>query len=372
MFSYSYIFSIFVSMEKITKIIEEPYPIYLGEINTDDFERFQQIIKSFSQVIIFTDENTSRYCLPKLLNISSFKTARIIELQSGENSKNIQKAIEIWEMFTDLNLDRNSLIVNLGGGVITDFGGFVASLFKRGLHYINIPTTLLAMVDASIGGKTGVNFMSYKNQLGVFADPEVIFIDPAFLKTLPKRELATGYAEIIKHALIMDIVLWELINKTLPEHIHDNIEIIKRAVFIKSNIVIADPFEKDIRKILNFGHTIAHAVESYSLANDKNPILHGEAVALGIICETWLSVKKNGFNENQAIAIYKYISALFPHYHIDTATIPILLDIIKQDKKNKNGRLNFTLLTEIGKSVIDNDCEERLISESIQFYSKLR
>lgn len=354
------------------KIIEEPYPIYLGEINVDDFERFQQIIKAFSQVIILTDENTSRHCLPKLMKITAFRSAKVVELKSGENSKSIHKAIEIWEMFTHLNLDRNSLIVNLGGGVITDFGGFIANLFKRGLHYINIPTTLLSMVDAAIGGKTGVNFKGFKNQLGVFADPEVIFIDPSFLESLPKRELIVGYAEIIKHALIMDAALWELIIRTLPEKIIENTEIIKRAVFVKSNIVNADPYEKDIRKILNFGHTIAHAIESYSLSNDKSPILHGEAVAIGIICETYISVKMNGLNEIQANSIYKYIRFLFIHYPIDSQIIPYLLDIIKQDKKNKNGRLNFTLLTEIGKSVIDIDCDDKLITESIEFYSKFR
>jgi 3-dehydroquinate synthase len=225
------------------------------------------------------------------------------------------------------------------------------------------------MIDASIGGKTGVNYKGFKNQLGIFADPEVVFIDPSFLETLPTRELLSGFAEIIKHALIMDDVLWNMILQIKPEKVLDNSEIIKRAVYVKSNIVNTDPLEKDIRKILNFGHTIAHAIESFSLANDKNPLLHGEAVAIGLICETYISVKKNGFDENQAEIIYKYIRNLFPLYKINPQTIPEIIDIIKQDKKNKNKKLNFTLLTEIGKSLINNDCDENLITESIIFYT---
>ncbi len=359
-------------MERIAKIVENPYPIYIGEINAFDFEQFQQIIKAFSQVVIIVDEHTKLYCLPKLISIPSFKTAKIIELKSGETSKSIQNAIDIWGEFTNLNLDRNSLIVNLGGGVISDLGGFVATVFKRGLHYINIPTTLLAMIDASIGGKTGVNYKGYKNQLGVFADPEAVFIDSSFLETLPKRELYSGFAEIIKHALIMDAVLWNILLKTKPEDVLKNTEIIKKAVYVKSNIVNTDPLEKDIRKILNFGHTIGHAIESFSLANDENPLLHGEAVAIGLICETYISVKKNGFDENQATVIYNYIRTLFSSYIIKPQNIPELLNIIKQDKKNKNKKLNFTLITEIGKSLINNDCDENLIAESIAFYTNFQ
>ena len=170
-------------MEKIKKITENPYPIYIGEINEFDFEQFLHIIKTFSQIVIIVDEHTKLHCLPKLISIRSFRRAKILEIKSGEASKSIQTAIEILETFTDFNLDRNSLIVNLGGGVISDLGGFVASIFKRGLHYINIPTTLLAMIDASIGGKTGVNLKGYKNQLGIFSDPEVVFIDTVFLET---------------------------------------------------------------------------------------------------------------------------------------------------------------------------------------------
>lgn len=358
-------------MERIIKIIENPYPIYIGEINAFDFERFQQIIKGFSKVVIIVDENTKKYCLPKILDIPSLKNARVIELKSGESTKTIQKTIDIWSEFTEMNLDRNTLVVNLGGGVISDIGGFAASVFKRGLHYINIPTTLLAMVDASIGGKTGVNFKGLKNQLGVFSDPEVIFIDTEFLQTLPKRELYAGYAEIVKHALIMDITLWEMLVKIKPEDVYYQNEIIKRAVYVKSNIVNTDPLEKDIRKILNFGHTIAHSIESYSLKNDSNPLLHGEAVAIGMICETYLSVVKNGLSSETANQIYTYLKSLFPKYRIDNNAIVELLKTIKQDKKNKNGKLNFTLISEIGKALIDNNIDEDLIAECIHFYSNL-
>lgn len=358
-------------MERIIKIIENPYPIYIGEINAFDFERFQQIIKGFSRVVIIVDENTKLHCLPKILGIPSLRNAKIIELKSGESTKTIQNAIDIWVEFTEMNLDRNTLIVNLGGGVISDIGGFAASVFKRGLHYINIPTTLLAMIDASIGGKTGVNFKGYKNQLGVFSDPEVIFIDSEFLQTLPKRELYAGFAEIIKHALIMDTQLWTMLQDIKPENVYFQNEIIKRAVYVKSNIVNSDPFEKDIRKILNFGHTIAHSIESYSMKNDSSPLLHGEAVAIGIICETYLSVIKNGLNIEDANQIYSYIKSLFPKYNFDNNAIVDLLQSIRQDKKNKNGKLNFTLISEIGKALIDNNIDDDLIAESIHFYSNL-
>ncbi len=357
-------------MNKISKIIENPYPIYIGEINAFDFEQFQQLIKAYSQIVVIVDEHTKLHCLPKIMSIPSFKTAKIIEIKSGETSKSIHYAIDIWKTFTDMTLDRNSLIVNLGGGVVSDLGGFVAGVFKRGLPYINIPTSLLSMVDASIGGKTGVNYQGFKNQLGVFLNPEVVFIDASFLETLPKRDLYAGFAEIIKHALIMDAVLWNLLLTIQPEDILNNQDIIYRAVQVKSNIVNTDPLEKGIRKILNFGHTIGHAIESYSLSNDKSPLLHGEAVAIGLICETYLSVIKNGLDQQKANLIYNYIRTLFPFYTIDPSIIPELINIIKQDKKNKNNRLNFTLISEIGKSIIDIDCDESLIAEGISFYAK--
>ena len=355
----------------ITKILESPYPIYIGEINNFDFEQFKRKFKEFSWIVILVDENTKKFCLPRLQLINSFKNAEVIELESGESTKSFQKVIEICKIFTEKNLDRNTLVVNLGGGVISDFGGFVASIFKRGLHYINIPTTLLSMVDASIGGKTGINFNNYKNQIGVFSNPEVIFIDTGFLKTLSKRELYAGYSEIIKYALILDAELWEIIKIIDPENIIDNNKIIKRSVLVKSSIVKEDPLEKDIRRILNFGHTIAHAFESYSNVNGRISLLHGEAVAIGIICETYISTIKNNLKIDEASKIYELVKRLFPGYIIDNNAIVELLGFMKQDKKNIKGIYNFTLLSEIGKAIIDINCEDTLIAESINFYNNL-
>ncbi|MCC6690576.1 MAG: 3-dehydroquinate synthase, partial [Bacteroidia bacterium] len=242
---------------------------------------------------ILVDQNTIVHCLPYLIaEVKSLKNAEIIEIESGEQNKNIKVCIELWKVLGEYQANRKSVIINLGGGVICDIGGFVASTFKRGIEFINIPTTLLAQVDASVGGKTGIDFNNFKNEIGVFNNPSAVIVNPYFLKTLSKKEYLSGFAEIIKHALIADLAYWEKILKTELSDEVGIAELVKQSIAIKRKVVESDPHEKGLRKILNFGHTIGHALESYFLEKNESIVLHGEAVAAGMICEAYLSFRK--------------------------------------------------------------------------------
>ena len=255
------------------------YSIWIGK---NSFSKLD--ISIYSQVAILVDENTKRDCLSKLPQIES---ALIIEIKSGEQYKNISTCSFIWEQLTINNFDRNSLLINLGGGVIGDMGGFCAATYKRGLEFIHIPTTLLAMVDASVGGKLGIDFKGFKNQIGLFNNPKAVLISSVFLETLAESELKSGFAEVVKHALISDNSLWLKLKNT-PFTDLDWEDIIDTSIQIKNKIVLADPFEKGERKKLNFGHTFGHAIESYYLEK-RTPISHGKAVFMGMILEAEIS-----------------------------------------------------------------------------------
>ena len=297
----------------------------------------------YSNVAILVDENSKKFCLDKLPKI---KNSITIELNSGENYKNLSSCNFIWQQLVKHEFDRKSLMLNLGGGLIGDIGGFCASTYKRGIDFILIPTTLLSMVDASIGGKTGVNFNNIKNLVGVFNNPKSILINPEFLKTLNDQELKSGFAEVVKHALIYDLSLWNQITSTEFEDFNWE-GIIAKSIQIKNKIILQDPLEKGERKKLNFGHTYGHAIESYYI--DKGiPILHGEAIFIGMILETdisFLSEKKKNEIKNFIIKNFKL------------PKIPKKSELIKymrNDKKNSSKKINFSLLTNIGESKIDN------------------
>lgn len=237
--------------------------------------------KDYSRKFILVDENTISHCLPVLMmNVPSLARAEVIEIESGEKNKNIDIAIRLWEVLTELQADRRSVLLNLGGGVIGDIGGFVASTFKRGIDFLNVPTSLLAQVDASVGGKVGIDLNGLKNQIGVFKNPASVYIYPDFLKTLPKREVLAGFAEMLKHGLVLDEGhFYEL--KAFDLSRIDHLEaLIMRSVHLKNEIVLDDPKEKNQRKLLNFGHTIGHALETYALENMTFSLPHGEAVAI--------------------------------------------------------------------------------------------
>ena len=314
------------------------YSIWIGK---NSFSKLD--ISNYSQVAILVDENTKRDCLSKLPQIEN---ALIIEIKSGEEYKNISTCSFIWEQLTINNFDRNSLLINLGGGVIGDIGGFCATTYKRGLEFIHIPTTLLAMVDASVGGKLGIDFKGFKNQIGLFNNPKAVLISSEFLETLAESELKSGFAEVVKHALISDNSLWLKLKNT-PFTDLDWEDIIDTSVQIKNKIVLADPFEKGERKKLNFGHTFGHAIESYYLEK-RTPISHGEAVFMGMILETKIS----DLSETDKNEIKNYVLSNFALPY--TPKKSSLHKFLINDKKNQNGKINFTLLNGIGNCSLDN------------------
>lgn len=325
---------------------------------------------NYSKVFILVDSNTEIHCLPIVHEILKGTEYDLIEITPGEENKNIDFCIGIWRMLLDFGADRNSILINLGGGVLTDMGGFAASTFKRGIDFVQVPTTLLSQVDASVGGKTGIDMENVKNIIGTFTQPKAVFINTGFLLTLDKREIRSGFAEIIKHGLIYDASLFKKLKTLGPEGLKD--DIIYRSIEIKNEVVITDPFEKGLRKILNFGHTIGHAVESYSLTHDKRmPLLHGEAIAIGFICEAYLSFMKNDFSESDLKETVEAIRTVYPTYNLKKESYRALFDIMKNDKKNIAGQINFSLLSEIGKCGFDKFCSEEEIFESLDYYGSV-
>ena len=339
----------------------------------ENFSQLNQFMteKSFSKVFILVDENTHEYCLPVLLgNLETDIAFEILEIEAGEEMKNIQTANQLWEILTEMQADRKALVINLGGGVITDMGGFVASTYKRGIQFINIPTTLLSMCDASIGGKTGIDLMHYKNMVGTFSFPEQIYVYPRFLDTLPAKELKSGFAEMLKHGLIADKKHWEdLIHL---QHL-DPVGIepfIPQSMEIKQEVVNADFHEKNVRKTLNFGHTIGHAIESLCLQSE-NPILHGEAVALGMICESHLSYLEGLISKEDSDLIIENIQRYFCFVDLSEFKDEDIFSLLLNDKKNTDAKINFSLLSGIGSCVFDHQCSTENIQKSINFYKNL-
>lgn len=338
-----------------------------------DFSQLNNFLTELqpSQLLILVDENTHEYCLPILLgNLETEIPFEIIEIEAGEDLKNIETATQLWEIFSEFQADRKSLIINLGGGVITDMGGFVASTYKRGVKFINIPTTLLGMCDASIGGKTGIDHQFLKNIIGTFSTPEQIFVFPEFLNTLPFEELRSGFAEMLKHGLIADEKHWNdliSIQNLIPENVFPFIE---RSMTIKQNVVEQDFKEQNIRKTLNFGHTIGHAVESLFLEND-NPIPHGEAVALGMICETHLSFLENLISEKTAKEIINQLRKFYPYRSISGFDHQKIHALMLNDKKNSDGKISFSLLMEVGSCKFDQSVALDNINSALRYYQNL-
>jgi 3-dehydroquinate synthase len=293
----------------------------------------------------------------------------IIEINAGEESKDINFCIGIWKMLIDFDADRKSLLVNLGGGVISDMGGFAASTFKRGIDFVHVPTTLLSQVDASVGGKTGIDIDSIKNIIGTFTQPKAVFIAYDFLTTLPARQILSGTAEMLKHGLILDANYWnELKNSDLKK---PSAELIYKSVALKNKVVTEDPHEKGIRKALNFGHTIGHALETNSLINDERPLSHGEAIAIGMVCESYIAHKKTGLSAEELAEIHTVFRGLYPAYTIEESSFDTLIALMQKDKKNQNGKINCTLLTKIGQYSIDNICTVDELCDALRYYAGL-
>jgi 3-dehydroquinate synthase len=345
------------------------YPIHFS----DSITQLVNFIKkgNYSRFFILTDENTGQYCLPLIKEkLGDMENFDLIEINAGEESKDIDFCIGVWKMLIDFGADRQSLLINLGGGVVSDLGGFAASTFKRGIDFVHVPTTLLSQVDASVGGKTGIDIDSIKNIIGTFTQPKAVFIAYEFLLTLPPRQILSGLAEMLKHGLICDAAYW---NKLKTSDLKKpSAELVYRSVEIKNKVVIEDPKEMGIRKSLNFGHTIGHAVETYSLLNDGNKALsHGEAIAIGMICEAYLSRKKIGLSADSLTEIVNVINGLYPKYNIQESTFDELYSYMLKDKKNQDGKINCTFLKEIGQFSIDNICTQNELYESLRYYISL-
>jgi len=352
--------------------------------NNEGFKLLNEFLNktNYSKLFVLVDKNTKIFCLP-LLDKYLKHPFDLIEIRNGESYKNLKTTQHIWEKLTTQGADRQSILINLGGGVVTDIGGFAAATFKRGIRFINIPTTVLGMVDAAIGGKTGVDFNGLKNQVGVFHNAIALLINTEFLKTLEQRELASGLAEIIKYGFIDNPKLFEEINKINPETIEIKSQIIKESATIKQKIVAQDPNEQNIRKTLNFGHTLGHAIETHFLSNPlEEQLLHGEAVAIGMIMALHLSYQTQKLSLNEVNKFSKLILRFYlkkkqnTHQNtsglpqIDSTDIDFIRELLKHDKKNHNGQINFILLETIGEAKINCQVSNDEIIKAITFYNK--
>lgn len=322
------------------------------------------------KIFVLVDETTEKTCWTLIKRFLSLRNAELIVIGTTDTHKNLETVTQVWKAMSDGGGTRHSCLINLGGGMVTDLGGFVASTFKRGMDFINIPTTLLAMVDASVGGKTGINFNGLKNEIGVFNDANYVILCTKFLKTLDVENIRSGYSEMLKHSLISNDALWsKIVNFPLAELPHKHLDVLQRmvveSIHVKEHYVIVDPREKGLRRALNFGHTFGHAFESWSLK--RNPILHGYAVAYGMICELYLSTIKTQFPVDKMRQTVAFIKENYGTLNITCDDYDELIDLMLHDKKNMSGIINFTLLGGIGDVRINQTATEEEIKEALDF-----
>ncbi|CAN5603133.1 3-dehydroquinate synthase [soil metagenome] len=338
--------------------------IITNDLNSSLKDLFSK--KKYSKTGLLMDENTFHHCYPQVQQF--LPDHYILKISSGEENKNIQNCLKIWNFLTKNKFDRKSLLINLGGGVIGDMGGFCAATFKRGIDFINLPTTLLAQVDASIGGKLGIDFEGFKNHIGLFKDPEAIVIYTPFLNSLDFRQIRSGFAEVIKHSLIADAQAWPTItSKDLQDQDWD--PLVRHSVEIKNKVVQEDPLEKGLRKILNFGHTIGHAIETFFL-DQEEILLHGEAISIGMICEAYLSNKLSSLKKVELHDIETFLIKTYGKTEIPREAIKIIAGFTLQDKKNENTDINCTLLESPGKAIYDQKISTEDVMEAIEYYKK--
>ena len=347
------------NMEKqkviISTDLERALTTAIGELSAD-------------KLFVLMDETTQQLCLPVVAGFDCLKGASPIVIKPGDHHKELEAVVHVWSELQRMGATRHSLMVSLGGGMVTDLGGFAASTFKRGIHLINIPTTLLSMVDASVGGKTGFNFGGLKNEIGVFRNASSVILDTTFLQTMDRENLLSGYAEMLKHGLISDEkMLAELLTFDIEQ---PELSVLQRmvgeSVAVKERIVLEDPTERGLRKALNLGHTIGHAFESLALR--RTPVLHGYAVAWGLVCELYLSAVKTGFPSDRMRQTVRYIFEHYGRMPITCHDYPELLELMSHDKKNTAGRMNFTLLSGVGQVLIDQTATKEEIEEALDFY----
>lgn len=321
--------------------------------------------QDYSKIIVLTDTNTKRFCYSIIKD--SLPKHTVITVKQGEENKNLQSCELIWSAMTKARLDRHALMINLGGGVIGDMGGFCAATYKRGINFIQIPTTLLSQVDASVGGKLGIDFQGFKNHLGVFTLPNTVLIDPIFLETLSEREKRSGFAEILKHCLIQDVNKWnEIRGKDLVEQ--DLPDLIAHSVEIKKKVVEQDPTEKGLRKILNFGHTLGHAIETFFLPQGKKRLFHGEAIATGMVCESYIAYTRGLIDERTLEQIEEFVFSIYGKVDIDVADFDTIIGLTLQDKKNKGKEVRFSLINAAGSCLYDIVVTKNEMKKALEYY----
>ena len=321
------------------------------------------------RIFVLTDETTQQLCWPKIKNFKALKNSTPIIIKATDTHKNLDTLSHVWQVLSNGGATRHSLMINLGGGMVTDLGGFAASTFKRGIDFINIPTTLLAMVDASVGGKTGINFGGLKNEIGVFSDSRFVIINTQFLDTLDHDNICSGYAEMLKHGLISDEHTWaELVTFDLDTPDLSQLQrMVAESIKVKERIVEADPHEHGIRKALNLGHTMGHAFESFAMRRGT-PILHGYAVAYGLISELYMSARKTAFPTDSMHQTVRFIRENYGTFNITCDDYPTLIELMHHDKKNTSGIINFTLLGNVGDIRINQTANEEEIKEALDFF----
>ncbi len=323
----------------------------------------------YDKLFVLTDTHTKEKCLPLVQDIPQLREAAQITVPATDLHKNLESLAAIWTQLSENGATRHSLLLNLGGGMVTDMGGFAGATFKRGIRTINVPTTLMASVDAAVGGKTGINFHGLKNEIGAFYPPLCVFIDCEFLRTLDRDNILSGYAEMIKHGLIssMDVYTPVLLYDIDTQNFQYLNSLVAQSVAVKEDIVAQDPKERGIRKALNFGHTVGHAYESLSFRKDK-PLLHGHAVAAGIVSELFLSHRACGFPMDKLSQVVYYIKEYYPPFAFDCKDYDALYELMLHDKKNEGGIINFTLLGQVGDIRINQHLSKEQVLESLDFY----
>lgn len=321
----------------------------------------------YSKVVVIADLQTRRHCYPLVKPLLPAHT--LVAVPSGEAHKNLATCEQIWNTMTKAELDRHALVLNVGGGVIGDMGGFCAAVYKRGIDFVQIPTTLLSQVDASVGGKLGIDFQGFKNHLGVFNIPRIVLIDPTFLQTLPHQELRSGFAEIIKHCLIADAAKWEEIRyRDLDEQNWP--DLIAHSVEVKKKVVEQDPTEKGLRKILNFGHTLGHAVETHFLTKPKGKrLLHGEAIAVGMIMESYIAYRKKMIERQVLEQVEEFIFSIFGKVFIQSEDVETIINLTRQDKKNRGREIRFSLLNGVGSCAYDIPVSSAEMRQALAYYA---
>lgn len=324
---------------------------------------------SYDKIFTLTDTNTAEHCLGALAQCPWVDNDLVITIESSDTHKTLASMEHVWKSLGDKGGTRHSCLINLGGGMVTDLGGFAASTFKRGIDFVNIPTTLLAMVDASVGGKTGINFNGLKNEIGVFNEARAVIVDTVFLKTLDEENLVSGYAEMLKHSLISTTEMWSRhvsFNLAEPDYT-ELLSMIEESIHVKENIVEADPHEQGLRKALNLGHTVGHAFESLAMSSGR-PVLHGYAVAYGMVCELYLSAVMQGFPTDKMRQTVRYIRENYGQMPISCDNYEALYALMQHDKKNTSGRINFTLLKDVGQLALNQTASKEQIFEALDFY----